>query len=113
MDYLEITPGKRVRVEANWNAIVAFLEARGIDTMTGLADMDKLSPSQVADLMAACINEGERLDGRETHYVGIDLGAMCSLDVITEFLRIYLRQSTPKLKASDEEAVVEDAEKKA
>ena len=36
-DYIEID-GKKVRVEANWNALTAFLAATGRNTMDGLSD---------------------------------------------------------------------------
>ena len=104
MDYL-VFNGKKVRVEANWNAIVAFLSARGQDTMEALSQFGKLAPSDMASLLAACINEGERLDGRSANYTAEDIGELCNLETISEFMDIYVRQSKPRL--------AEDPEKKA
>ena len=38
-DYIEID-GRKYRVEANWNAMVAFLAATGRDTWDGLVSFD-------------------------------------------------------------------------
>lgn len=88
--------GREVRVEANWNAVVAFLEATGKDNWEGLTGISKLKPSDVAPLMAACINEGERLEGRESKLTAQDIGATNDYSAITKFVEIYIRQSAPK-----------------
>ena len=62
-DYIEIA-GKRYRVESNWNALTAFLDAVGRNTLDELSKIDAIRPSELTALMAACIAEGERLDGR-------------------------------------------------
>lgn len=95
-DYITID-GRQYRVEVNWNAIVAFLESRGTDSLASLSEIDKLRVSDVAPLMAAAINEGERLDGRESKLTGLDLGAMPGfMGAVPEFLRIYGRQAAPQ-----------------
>ncbi|WP_322290567.1 hypothetical protein [Paratractidigestivibacter sp.] len=100
-DYLDLN-GQRVRVECNWNALVSYLEASGQNDMSALANLAQLRPSDVAGLMAACINEGERLDGRESDYTAESIGASASYAAIGEFLAIYVRQSTPAKPAAEE-----------
>lgn len=85
--------GQTLRVEANWNALVAFFEATGKDDMTALANFGQLKPSDMAALMAACINEGERLDGHDCHFTAQQVGEMADLEVISEFLGIYVKQT--------------------
>lgn len=99
-DYIELN-GHKVRVECNWNALVSYLEASGRNDMSALANLAQLRPSDVAGLMAACVNEGERLDGRESNYTAENIGASASYTAIGEFLAIYVRQSTPATKAEE------------
>lgn len=99
-DYLDLN-GKQVRVECNWNALVSFLEASGQNDMSALANLAQLRPSDVAGLMAACINEGERIEGRESNYTAESIGQTASYAAIGEFLAIYVRQSTPATKAKE------------
>ncbi len=95
VDTLEFN-GRTVRVEANWNAYVAFLEAVGRDDMTGLAQLASLRPSDIAPLMAACINEGERLEGRESHVTALEIGEGRNVGANAKFIEIYTRQAAPK-----------------
>ena len=76
-DYIEID-GKKVRVEANWNALTAFLAATGRNTMDGLSDLATMKPTDIAPLMAACANEGERLEDVQlcVKEVFVDCGRM-------------------------------------
>ena len=99
-DYLDLN-GKQVRVECNWNALVNFLEASGQNDMSALANLAQLRPSDVAGLMAACINEGERIEGREGNYTAEGIGQTASYAAIGEFLAIYVRQATPATKAKE------------
>lgn len=95
-DYIEIN-GKRFRVESNWNALTSFLDAVGRDTLDELSKINTIRPSELTALMAACIEEGERLDGRGGAPSAKDLGAIITPDDVRNFLEIYVRQSTPKL----------------
>jgi hypothetical protein len=95
-DYIEIA-GKRYRVESNWNALTAFLDAVGRDTLDELSRINTIRPSELTALMAACIEEGERLDGRDGAPSAKDLGAIITPDDVRDFLEIYVRQSNPKL----------------
>lgn len=99
-DFITID-GTQYRVEANWNALVAYLTATGRDTMDALALFGQLRPSDIAPLMAACIAEGERLEGRESDLTAERIGEKCDFDTLTQFMRIYARQSNPQ-KAPDE-----------
>lgn len=101
-DYIEID-GKRMRVEGNWNAICDFLAERGKDTFDGLVGMDKITPGDIAPLMAACIREGERLDGRPCSLSSKDIGAMPGMMAkVPEFMEIFSRQSAPQGAVSEE-----------
>lgn len=106
-DFIEIN-GRRYRVEVNWNATTAYLQAVGRDTLEELAKIDTFRPSELTALMAACIAEGERLEGRQDAPSALDLGAAITPAHVTEFLRIYVKQSSPQV---DVEAA-EDAQKK-
>lgn len=93
-DYLTID-GQKYRVECNWNAHVAFLEATGRDQMASLVSLAEIKPSETTALMASCINEGERMDGKKTNLTPIELGAKIGLVEVGEFMRIYHKQTTP------------------
>ena len=99
-DYIEIA-GKRYRVESNWNALTAFLDAVGRDTLDELSRINTIRPSELTALMAACIEEGERLAGRDGAPSAKDLGAIITPDDVREFLTIYVRQSNPKTGAEE------------
>ena len=51
-DYIEIA-GKRYRVESNWNALTAFLEAVGRNTLEELSKIDSIKPTELTAMMAA------------------------------------------------------------
>lgn len=95
-DYILID-GKEVRVEANWNALTSFLAATGRNTLDGLSDLATMRPTDIAPLMAACINEGERLEGREAGYTGLQIGELCGMSEMAQFIAIYADQTSPKL----------------
>ena len=88
--------GNAYRVEVNWNAIVAFLEASGRDDVRALMDLGTIRPSDLAGLMAAGINEGERLEGRESHLTAEDVGATADFGTMAEFIQIFVRQTSAK-----------------
>lgn len=95
-DYIEIA-GRRFRVESNWNALTAFLDAVGRNTLDELSRIDTIRPSELTAMMAACIAEGERLDGRDGAPSALDLGAVITPENVREFLDIYVRQSNPQV----------------
>lgn len=99
-DYIKIG-GKRYRVEVNWNALAAFLAAVGRDTIEELANFNTIRPSEITALIAACIIEGERLDGRECHISALDLGAVIGPSDVAAFMDIYVRQSAPKMEVEN------------
>ena len=99
-DYIEIA-GRRYRVESNWNALTAYLAAVGRDTIDELSKIQGIKPSELTALMAACIAEGERLEGRGDTPSAVDLGAMITPDDVRIFFDIYIRQSNPKRPADE------------
>ena len=95
-DYIEIG-GKTYRVESNWNALIAFLCAVDRDDITQLSKIKSIRPSEIMPLMAACIAEGERLDGRDGAPTALELGTVATPENVREFMTIYARQSEPKI----------------
>ena len=89
--------GKEYRVEVNWNALTAFLQAVGRDSLEELSNLNNFRPSEITALMAACIAEGERLEGRECALSALDIGAVIEPDDVAAFRDIYIRQSAPKM----------------
>lgn len=97
-----ILDGREVRVESNWNSMVAFLKETENDSLSALTSLQDLKPSDIAPLMAACVNEGERLEGREAHYTGKDIGSLCGVQEMTQFIQIFAKQSTLHVKHREE-----------
>ena len=96
MDRIELIDGRSFRVEVNWNAIVAFLEASGRDDVRELANFAALKPSDLAGLLAASINEGARLDGESVHFTAAEIGALVEIGVMAKFIAIFSHQTQPK-----------------
>lgn len=93
--------GREVRVEVNWNAITEFLQFIGEDSYEGLANIGSMRPSQVPALIAASVNEGERLEGRESKLSALDVGAVIRTNDIKTFMEIYVRQSAAQMEEED------------
>lgn len=91
--------GRTLRVECNWRAITAYLSEKGLDTMDGMSDLANIRPSTLPPLMAACVNEGERLDGKEAAYTGEWFAENCSMSHMHAFLLIYNSQTAPQVPA--------------
>ena len=89
--------GREVRVEINWNALSAFLADVGRDTLEGLSTISVMKPSEIPALMAAAINEGERLEGRESKMSALDVGALIKPADVTAFMNIYVEQSRAQM----------------
>lgn len=94
MDYIDIA-GKKYRIEANWNAITAFLLAVNANDSQSLGSALNLKPSDYPQMMASCINEGERMDGRDCNFTGADIAAMCGIGDMMKFLTIFNKQAFP------------------
>lgn len=99
-DFLTIG-GKEYRVEVNWHAVSEFLKSVGRDTLDGLAGFTSIKPSELPELMAAAINEGEALEGRECHLTAKDIASTRDMSIMGKFLEIYVQQSRPQV--ADEE----------
>ena len=99
-DYIQIS-GKRYRVESNWNALTAFLDSVGRNTLEELSKIDSIKPSELTALMAACIAEGQRLDGSKDAPSALDLGAVITPEDVRRFLDIYVRQSNPQIEQEE------------
>lgn len=100
-DYIVLN-GQRVRVELNWNAIIAYLQQSGKDDMASLADFRLLKPSDLAGLLCAGINEGQRLEGIETNYTPAEIGCHVNVAIMAEFLEIFNRQMQPQVAAKEQ-----------
>lgn len=97
--YIQIA-GQSLRLEVNWNAITGYLTNRGKDNLQGLSDISQLPPSELAPLMAACIKEGERLDGRDSAITAEWIGENCGMIEMTAFVTAFCNQTNPQLPAS-------------
>lgn len=93
--------GTSYRVEVNWNALSNFLKAVDRDTLEGLSGLTSMRPSDIAPLMAAAINEGERLEGRESHLTGESLGELIRSSHVGQFMDIYIQQSRAQVEADE------------
>ncbi len=89
--------GVEYRVEVNWNALSNFLKATDRDTLEGLSNISDMRPSDMAPLMAAAINEGERLEGRSTNLSAETLGESLRPSHIAQFMDIYIEQSVAQV----------------
>lgn len=94
--------GQEWRVVSNWNAFIAFLRYVGRDSLTDAAGGFG-APSDIAPLMAACINEGCRLDGKDKRFTPEEIGEVLTIDMVNTFMDIYGRQSSPN-RSSGEQA---------
>lgn len=96
MDTLTIN-GTAYRVECNFNAITAFMDAKG-ETDLGFLSSGKMSVCDWFDFMAAAINEGERLEGRKHDYTREEFGtgtlAECA-NLLNEFIALFSKQNAP------------------
>lgn len=91
---------RKLPVEANWRAITAYLKSVGRDSLDAVSDVISLSPSVIGGLMAACINEGLRIEGKGERVSADLLDDLRPVDAVkaaNEFVRIYLEQSAPNL----------------
>ena len=102
MDRITLNDGRTFRVEVNWNAIMAFLEASNRDDVRELANFSSLKPSDLAGLLAAGINEGERLEGNEVNFTAKEIGALVGMNTMAEFISIFTRQTQPRGAAEPE-----------
>lgn len=85
--------GKTYRVEVNWNALANFLTLIGEDNIAGLARLDEFRVSHIPALIAATIEEGERLEGREVKLDPKDLGMTLNPFHLRKFMDIYTEHS--------------------
>ena len=83
MDRITLNDGRAYRVEVNWNALVAFLEASNRDDVRELSNLASLKPSDLAGLLAESITAEE-------------VGSMAGFDTMAEFITIFTKQTTPK-----------------
>ncbi len=96
MDTITLLDGRTFRVEVNWNALVAFLEASNRDDVRELANFANLKASDLAGLLAAGINEGERIEGRASHLTAEEVGRLVDIGIIAKFIGIFTRHTQPK-----------------
>lgn len=90
-----------VRVACNMNALIDFAKESGNDDFASLSNLANLKPSDMLPLMAACIREGERLEGRECSLTAKDIGAIAGFSLLTEFMEIFGRAMAPAVSAEE------------
>ena len=97
-----ITIGEqRYHIAVNWNAISGYLIKTGNDTFDAVASVSAITPSQMPVLMAECIREGERLEGREFTMSATELGANLGVSEINEFAVIFGRAMSADIKKKE------------
>lgn len=88
--------GRFYPAAANFNAVAAYLGYVGRDTMDGLINIDRLSPSDCTALVAACVNEGLRKEGSGERITPDDVGsAPDSLVEVPEAVANIFRELSP------------------
>lgn len=92
MDYLKL-PGRKLRIEINWNAIGDYCELKGIKDLSEIDDISKMTAKDVLDFIYCSAKEGERMDGRVLKLTSRDLGSEMKAHHIVEFMKIYKSQS--------------------
>lgn len=95
-DYVKLGE-KTYRVEVNWNAMLDFADRRGLTNIGELMDVNEIDKDNVADLCAAGIREGERLDGRECAITGKEVAETIAPREMMRFIGIYVSHISPKL----------------
>ena len=88
-------------VACNMNALMAYLQERGTDDFAALADLTKLKPSDMLPLIAACVREGERIEGRQCSLSAEDIGEVANFNLLTAFMEIFGRMMTPAVSAEE------------
>lgn len=88
--------GRLYPAAANFNAVAAYLGYVGRDTMDGLINIDRMSPSDCTALVAACVNEGLRKEGSDERITPDDVGAAPdSLAEVPEAVVAIFKELTP------------------
>ena len=95
--------GTEYPAAANFNAVTAYLRLVGRDTIDGLMDISKLAPSDCTALVAACVNEGLRLEGSEERLSPDDVGASAaSIVEVPEAVAEIFKELSPGASGTSE-----------
>lgn len=95
--------GRIYPAAANFNAVAAYLRYVGRDTMDGLIDIGRLSPSDCTALVAACVNEGLRKDGKDERITPDDVGAAPgSLVEVPEAVAVIFKELSPGVSGQED-----------
>lgn len=84
--------GEKVRVEMNWNAMMSFCDQKGIDDLSKIGDIGKLTTRDLLMIMHSAIKEGERMDGKNFEKTKEQLGEVLRPSDISQFMSIYKEQ---------------------
>ena len=92
-DYMNLSDGRRVRVEFNMNALGDFTSRTGND----LSDLaTKKADIPILKTLALCaISEGENIEGRKFDVDEIGLGRLMGMVEIVRFSEILAAQTNP------------------
>ena len=88
-------------VACNMNALMDYLQERGTDDFAARSDLTTLKPTDMLPLIAACVREGERLEGRQCSLSAKDIGEVADFHVLTAFMEIFGRMMTPAVSAEE------------
>jgi hypothetical protein len=91
-DYLQLTDGRKVRVEWNMNSLGDFTKLTGIE-MTDLAN-NKADINMLRTIAWCCAVEGEEADGRSLNLSEKELGRLIDMSGVLKFAQIFAQQSS-------------------
>ena len=96
-----IIGGNVYHVAVNWNALSNFLQVTGSDSLSAMANIAEIKPSQLSALLTECVREGERLDGGKLELSQEELCADVDIATMAEFIAFFTKACDPGVKKKD------------
>ena len=93
-DYIEIA-GTGYRIECNWNAIQWLCDLKGIKDLAKLDRVGELSPSEMAEFLWVCIQQGAACDGVTLQLTREQLMPNVRASHMIQFSTIFKAQMQP------------------
>ena len=88
---------KQYRIEFNWNALCACMEAEGM-TFGQMSEFEKINPTRFISLLYEGISEGCRLENKRFPFSKEDFAALLTPESIAELSLIFQSQNKSPLK---------------
>lgn len=90
-----IIAGVEYPIAVTFAAVAAYLEAVGENNAEGMEGFTKLPPSRYPHLIAACVNEGLRKEGRDER-LSVEAVADCDLFEVSAAVTTIFGAMAPK-----------------